>query len=271
MSERPRLFVTIEGYAVEGGLDIAGGPATCYSPTIALGRHAGPGDADDLWHEYERVLALVPELGFDGVRLTLEWARIEPRPGEVDESALVRYREVVVFARSLGLGVTSVLVDAVWPSWAGQEAWLLPWVIPCVIAHAQRVVSYLGDVLSGVLIFSQPRELVTNGFLGAGAPPWRRSALSSAGFAHAQIAAITAALRADETVSPLLVNSSAVATLDLSPSDLARARETLAVDELYVRSLLRGSGPTAVGPGLIVRHAGEWRVHAPEELLEVLR
>ena len=106
MERRPRRYVTLEGYAVEGGFDGPYQPATCYVPTIALGRHVGPGDADDLWHDYERVLDLVPALGFDGVRLNVEWARVEPRRGEVDDAALERYAEVARYATSLGLGVT---------------------------------------------------------------------------------------------------------------------------------------------------------------------
>jgi hypothetical protein len=60
MTERPRLFATLEGYAVEGGFDRTGEPMTCFSPTISLGRQAGPGAADDLWHHYEQVLDVVP-------------------------------------------------------------------------------------------------------------------------------------------------------------------------------------------------------------------
>jgi beta-glucosidase/6-phospho-beta-glucosidase/beta-galactosidase len=265
------MFVTIEGYAVEGGFDCPGGLATCYSPTIALKRQIGPGAADDLWREYETVLDFVPEMGFEGVRLTLEWARIEPRADQVDEAALARYREVVRHARLMSLDVTIVLVDAVWPAWLGQEAWLLPWVVPYAIAHARRVVEYLGDEITGVLVFARPQELVTTGFLKASAPPWRRSALDSASFAHAQIEHITDLLRHDDVVGPLIVSSSAVATLDLAAEDLMKARETMDVSEIYVRSLLRGSGPTAVNSGLLVQHAGQWRLNAPEELLRVLR
>jgi beta-glucosidase/6-phospho-beta-glucosidase/beta-galactosidase len=265
------MFVTLEGYAVEGGFDGPGGPATCYAPTIALKRQSGPGAADDLWRQYETVLDLVPEMGFDGVRLSLEWARIEPRAGEIDETALERYRDVAGHARSLGLGVTIALVDAVWPAWLGQEAWLLPWVVPYATSHARRVVEFLGDEITGVLVFTQPQELVTTGFLKASAPPWRRSALTSATFAHAQIEHITDLLRHDDVVGPRIVESSAVAMLDLAPEDLMKARETMEVSEIYLRSLLRGSGPTAVSAGLLVQHAGQWRLNAPEELLRVLR
>jgi beta-glucosidase/6-phospho-beta-glucosidase/beta-galactosidase len=271
MSERPRLFVTLEGYAVEGGFDRGGEPMTCYSPTIALGRHGGPGAADDLWRDYERVLDLVPSLGFEGVRLSVEWARIEPRDGEVDDDALRRYGEVVRHARSLGLLVTVAMVDAVWPSWLGMEAWLLPWVVPHVTGHARRLVDAFGEDATGFIVFALPDELVAHGFLLATAPPWRQSALKDASFAHAQIARISQSLRDDEIVGPRLVRRSAVISLDAALPDLVAARHASGADELYVRSLLRGSGPTSVSVGLLSNRGGEWRVSADEELLSALR
>jgi beta-glucosidase/6-phospho-beta-glucosidase/beta-galactosidase len=271
VTPRARLFVTLEGYAVEGGFDRPGGPATCYSPTIALGRHPGPGAADGLWRHYEDVLDLVPELGVAGVRLNVEWARVEPRADEVDESALRRYLDVVGHAHSLGLDVTVGLVDAVWPSWLGQEAWLLPWVAPYALAHARRVVDYLGEAITGVVVFTQPQELVTSGYLSASAPPWRRSALSDAAFAHAQIERITEELRRDDVVGAKVVAASTVVTLDAGPEGVLSARATFEGSEIYVRSLLAGSGPTRVGAGLVVHHGDQWRVSASEELLSALR
>ncbi len=271
MNERPRLFVTLEGYAVEGGFDRGGEPMTCYSPTIALGRHAGPGAADDLWHDYERVLDIVPSLGFEGVRLSVEWARIEPRSGEIDHGALHRYAEVVRHARSLGLLVSVAVIDSVWPSWLGLEAWLLPWVVPHVQGHARRMVDTFGDEATGFVLFTQPQELVTRGFLLATAPPWRKSALKDASFASAQIARITQSLVEDVIVGPRLVRRSAVISLDATPLELMAARNASDVDELYVRSLLRGSGPTSVSVGLLSTRGGEWRVSADDELLSALR
>jgi beta-glucosidase/6-phospho-beta-glucosidase/beta-galactosidase len=244
---------------------------TCYAPTIGLGRHVGPGAADDLWNDYEEVLKFVPILGFAGVRLTVEWARVEPRQGHQDEEAVRRYHDVIRYARSLGLDVTIALVDAVWPSWLGQEAWLLPWVVPHVIAHATRLVETFADDVTGVVAFTQPRELVSRGFLAGTAPPWRRSALTDASFANAQIEGLLDALGANVVVGPRLVRSSAVTSLDAAPENIVEARRSLDVDEIYVRSLLRGSGPTSTGAGLLALHGDEWRVNAPEELLSALR
>jgi beta-glucosidase/6-phospho-beta-glucosidase/beta-galactosidase len=271
MANRNKLLVTLEGYAVEGGFDRLGEPMTCYSPTIALGRHAGPGNADWLWRDYETVLDLVPSLGVDGVRITVEWARIEPRRGMVDEVALARYREVIRYARGLDLLVTVAIIDAVWPSWLGLEAWILPWTAPYVLNHARRVVEAFGDQATGFLAFTQSNELVTRGYLTKKAPPWRESAIKDAAFAHAQIERVFSSLRDDQLVGPRLVASSAVTTLDVAAEDLADARQSLDVEEIYVRSLLRGSGPTSVAQGLLVQHGDEWRINAPAELLDAFR
>jgi beta-glucosidase/6-phospho-beta-glucosidase/beta-galactosidase len=259
--------VTLEGYAVEGGLDGPYQPSTCFRPTIALGRHAGPGDADELWRDYEQVLDLVPSLGFDGVRLNVEWARVEPRRGEVDAAALERYAEVAQFARSLGLWVTVVIVDAAWPAWLGLEAWLLPWVVPHVIEQSRRVVEAV-PAADGVVVFADAESLV-NGFLDASAPPWRRGARVDAEMAHDQIDRILAALWDDLVVGPKVVATSASVSIDQSLADITAA---LAVpcDELYVRSLVRGHGPSAKA-GLLVKRTDGWRIDAPEGLLDVLR
>jgi hypothetical protein len=270
VDQRARLFVTLEGYAVEGGFDRPFEPATCYSPTIALGHHQGPGDANGLWNNYEQVIDLVPALGVDGVRLGVEWARIEPRRGQVDEEALDRYVNVGRHVHSLGLGLSIVLVDAAWPSWLGLEAWLLPWVVPDMVAHARRVVSAFGAD-TGVTAFANPDALVSGGYLSASAPPWRRRATTDAAMARRQIELITQLLREDPLIGPTLVPSWSTISLARLPEEIASRRASGSGTELYVRSLLAGVGPTGAPSGLLERHDGVWRVSATPELLRALR
>ena len=271
MDERPRLLVTLEGYAVEGGMDRPYEPATCYRPTIALGRHEGPGDGDGLWRDYEAVLDLIPDLGFAGVRISVEWARVEPRRGAIDTGALDRYALGVTHALALGLDVTIVLVDAAWPAWLGLEAWLLPWVAPDMVAHARRVVAHLGDLDVGVVGFADPQRLVAGGFLDATVPPWRTGASADARSARSQLASIDAALEADDLVGSRLVRSHRSISLDQPIDEIVAARAAGDVDELYVRSMLRGSGPTAARRGLVSRRNDLWVRDASAALLDALR
>lgn len=264
--------MTLEGYAVEGGFDRPYEPATNYSPTIALGRHAGPGDAEGLWDDYEKVMDLAASMGLAGVRLTLEWARIEPRRGRVDTGALDRYANVVRHARRLGLDVTVVLFDAAWPSWLGLEAWLLPWVVPHVLAHARRVVGHISGDVTGLVVFANPALLVEGGFLRGEGPPWRSREVEDARAAKGQIERIVGELETDDAVAALLVGSSAEVSLELSATQIAAFRDRATdLDEVYARSLVRGRGPSAVARGLLTREGDEWRVCASDELLEALR
>jgi beta-glucosidase/6-phospho-beta-glucosidase/beta-galactosidase len=251
---------------VEGGFDGPYQPSTCYRPTIALGRHDGPGDADGLWADYEQVLDLVPALGFDGVRLNVEWARVEPHRDHFDDVAFERYDDVAKYAKSLGLGVTTVVVDAAWPAWLGLEAWLLPWVVARVLAQARRVAQSPGA--TGVVVFADATSLV-NGFLDSSAPPWRRGARVDADLAQSQIDSILTQLRQDPLVGPKIVATTRSVRVDQPAAQLRAALES-ECDELYVRSLVRGHGPSA-SAGLLVKDGGRWRVDASEELLEVLR
>ena len=272
VTDRPLLLATLEGYAVEGGFDRPREPATCYRPTIALGRHEGPGEAEGLWRDYEQVIELAATLGIDGLRITLEWARIEPRRGVVDHAALDRYAEVARHVNELGLRVTVAIVDAAWPSWLGLEAWLLPWVVPCVVTHARLVVTHLGDALDRVLVFTTPNDLVTNGYLNESAPPWREGASDDAASARIQIDEIIRLLRADPVVGPKMVASSHTIGLDRTPQELTSERaRAVNCEEIYVRSLVRGAGPSAAPAGLLERNGNDWSVSASPELLRALR
>src|SRR5579863_1105605 len=53
------------------------------------------GDACDSWNRYEPDLDYIVELGLNSYRFSLEWARIEPRRGEIDYQALAHYRRML--------------------------------------------------------------------------------------------------------------------------------------------------------------------------------
>ena len=260
---RPRLFATLDGYAVEGGYDRGVGLATCYAPSIALGRLEGPGEAAQLWRDYEVVLEHAARIGLDGVRLVVEWARVEPRRGTVDDAALARYGEVVAYARGLGLDVTIVLFDAVWPLWAGLECWLLPWVAPYAIAHGRRVAAAL-TAASGVIVATRGADLVNGQFLDGTVPPFRVGARDDARSAHGALDRVVATLREDPAIAPRLVDS-------WREVSIGSAITGSGVDELHLRSLVAGFGPTAARSGLLVREGAGWIDGPGVALLDALR
>jgi beta-glucosidase/6-phospho-beta-glucosidase/beta-galactosidase len=264
VSTRAVVLGTLDGFSVEGGYDIAGGPTTCYAAASHLGMCAPTGDGPRLWERYEDAIDAAASLGLDGVRLSVEWARVEPRPQRRDVAALARYRRAIEHARSLGLRVTAVALDAAWPSWLGLEPWLMAWTEPEFARHVGALAEELGDVLDGLVTFARPRELVDGGLLRASGPPWRRSAGADAGTARSRISAMheralqhpaVGALARTFTEVPVVADASALATMIAS-----------ATGEVHLRSLVRGVGPTA-SPGALLEDTGRGWSAAHGDLL----
>jgi hypothetical protein len=257
MSTSPRTVVSVSAYACEGGLDGRYEPATCYSPTIALGRHPGPGAGEGLWENYEDVLDLAADVGVTGLCLEVSWARLEPRRGERDESALDRYQAVIAHARRRGMWVSVAAIDAAWPAWLGLEAWLMPWVTPVAIDYVNWLSSTLkADALN---VFAT-REHLTQGFLDdAAGPPWRRGAADDAVSAAKNLDDIERAVREGSSLDVVThVN------LDLDDADDG---VDYVVDEVHLRSLVRGTGPLCASRGLVARRGDQWVV-ADQSLVE---
>ena len=254
MTIKPRLLATVEGYAVEGGYDEPFAPTTCFAPAISLGHREAPGEAANLWRDFELAVRHVPELGFDGIRLSVEWARIEPRQGQIDEVALARYREMIAFAKSLHLHVTVVIIDQAWPAWLGQEAWLLPWVVPHFVEHVKRVVHEFSGLADNFILVANWAHLL-NGFTEMSGPPWRRRATDDAYRAQVQLRKMTDLILQDDSIAPLLVNEWYVVDAD-DLKGVAMVRAEGNREEIHVRSILEGFGPTKCNAGLLAR-AGE--------------
>lgn len=260
-----RTLATLEGYAVEGGLDVRFAPATCYAPTTALQRHGATREAAQLWRDYEVVVERAASLGLGGICLTLEWTRLAPDCGVFDEGAAQRYEAVLREARRLGLWTSVVLVDAVWPAWAGLEAWLLPWVQPVFVEHAQRVLERFDAVVDGVIPFRDADALIQRGFVTGTAPPWRRRASADARDALANVRELEQRVR--DLHRDKMVRSYRALDADVSAATLRDARADESIDEVHLRSLVRGVGPTAARAGLLVRDAEGWRVSAADALV----
>jgi beta-glucosidase/6-phospho-beta-glucosidase/beta-galactosidase len=81
-------------------------------------QHAGVvprGCATDFWHRWEEDVLNAHQLGCRAFRFSIAWARVEPREGEFDQSALDHYRAMVLRLRELGMEPIVTLCHFVWP------------------------------------------------------------------------------------------------------------------------------------------------------------
>lgn len=147
-----------------------------HADTCDLGPTAGNG----FYTRWPDDLALLVDLGVTDLRLTFDWARFQPKPGEFAGAWVERYEHVLGAARAIGLSVWASLYDAGVPKWLVNEggldhrdtvtAWWPRWV--------ERVADRFGGLVDGWIPFAEiPGNLPdqpwidTWQILGGGRPP----------------------------------------------------------------------------------------------------
>lgn len=105
------------------------------------------GDADDSYHRYQEDMQLLADAGLNAYRFSIEWARIEPSPGEFSRAALAHYRRMVDTATTLGLTPVVTLHHFTHPIWFEQQGgWLGGGAINAFVRYVEFVAQALRDV-----------------------------------------------------------------------------------------------------------------------------
>jgi len=74
-------------------------------------------DAVFSWSDFDKDLAALKYLGVSHFRFGVEWARIEPRRGEINTEALRRYAEMARHVRAAGIEPIVTLWHFTFPDW----------------------------------------------------------------------------------------------------------------------------------------------------------
>jgi hypothetical protein len=177
VQQRSRAIgVSIDGYAVEGGYDTDDGPATSFGAAQALGMVRRSLGSKGTFDHLSELVERIADVGANEVRLTMEWARLEPRPGELDHDAFAAYDRALRAAARRGLSAVVVLCDAAWPSWLGQEPWLSTWAPVRFASHAASVGARLDGQVRALVTFRAPNAAARRGWFEGTCPPFRRRA-----------------------------------------------------------------------------------------------
>ncbi len=145
------------------------------------------GRATDFWNRYKEDVDLAKGLGCTAFRLSLSWARLEPKAGVWDDSAFAHYREVLQYIRDAGMMTVVTLHHNTWPlhvEAAGDGAGMLDPLFPQRMSlYARHVAQRLGDLIDYYVTINEPNQLVygyIKGFWMSGYPmPPGRDPLAS--------------------------------------------------------------------------------------------
>jgi beta-glucosidase len=140
---------------------------------IATGDQCGL--ACDWWAHAEADFDRLRDLGMNGLRLSLEWSRIEPEEGRWDETALARYREMLQGLRARGIEPLVTLHHFTNPIWLEEHgAFAHDKAVSLFARYARRCVEALGDLCDFWCTVNEPNIYALVGYLVGTFPPGRK-------------------------------------------------------------------------------------------------
>lgn len=115
-------------------------------------------------------------LGQNAHRFSLEWARIEPQPGNFSSVAFEHYRRVIETLRQLKIKIFLTLHHFTLPGWlAKQGGWENPQSVKYFQRYVSKVVEELGSEVDFWLTINEPLVLASEGYLYGHWPPQVKS------------------------------------------------------------------------------------------------
>lgn len=134
------------------------------------------GWACDSWNRYPIDHELVQELGAGGLRLSLEWSRIEPEEGKFSDEAIEHYRKVLVDLRNRGIKRVVTLWHWTLPLWfADQYGWHHKRSVELFAHYCEKVMKELGDEIDILITLNEPRLHLNRGYIIGEFPPGKKN------------------------------------------------------------------------------------------------
>lgn len=200
--------VATAAFQVEGGINGPGEPANNWALWEAAGKVEPSGIAIDFWNRYEHALDKVAEMGCNCFRMGIEWARVEPEEGEIDEAALAHYQDILDACKARGLEPVVTLHHFTHPHWLGPDFWLQSDSPERFVAWTKLVHERFKDSCRLWITLNEANLLPAASYIFGMFPPGRRGALAMAGAAlDHMVAAHIKAYHAIHTAQPNAVVS----------------------------------------------------------------
>ena len=151
---------------------------------------SSPSRACDHWNRVDTDVALLKDLNVQHYRLGLEWARVEPRPGEFDNAAIEHYRDELGKLRDAGITPLVTLHHFNNPVWFEDAGGFLEREATGVFQrYVQHMVGALGDLCNEWITINEPNIYATHAYYFGLWPPGHKS-LKTLTRVYQQLAAV---------------------------------------------------------------------------------
>ncbi len=139
------------------------------------------GQACNWWENAEADLDIAADMGTNAHRLSLEWSRIEPEPSVFDQSALDRYRQILLALHARDIEPMVTLHHFSNPLWLVEKGdFTNNIVIDYFRRYTAKVVEALGDLIPKWVTINEPMVYMFSRYLdGAFPAPSGKRGMSS--------------------------------------------------------------------------------------------
>ena len=159
-----QLGVATASAQIEGGE--VGSNWNTYSDAGKISDGSNIKRANDHWNRYKEDAELLSSLGIRNYRMSVEWARIEPKQGEFDYGAIQHYRKEIQYLHSLGISVLVTLYHFSHPQWfEDMGAFASAKNIDVFLRFVHFTVEQLGDLVSEWCTLNEPNVYAVNSFM----------------------------------------------------------------------------------------------------------
>jgi beta-glucosidase len=134
-------------------------------------------DAVFSWTRFDRDLAALRQLGVSHFRFGVEWARIEPQPGKINQAALARYVRMARELRAAGIEPVVTLWHFTFPDWLydpeakGRSNFLHPDAPEAWRRHVERVAKAMAPYVRIYVPQNEPNGALQLGWIAGHWPP----------------------------------------------------------------------------------------------------
>ncbi|WP_194818646.1 family 1 glycosylhydrolase [Nocardia sp. XZ_19_385] len=151
--------VAASGYQAEGHA-----PDSNWARYVAAGKTEDPYlESIDFFSRYRSDIQLAADLGVKVYRMGIEWARVQPRPGEWDENGFRFYDTVIATIKAAGMRPMLTLDHWVYPGWeVDRGGWANPGMVEDWLTNARKVVDRYAPTDPLWVTFNEPAMYVIN-------------------------------------------------------------------------------------------------------------
>lgn len=137
-----------------------------------------PDESGAQWWERENAekdIHALASLNLKSLRISIEWARIEPYEGKFDATALLRYKKIISYLKSNNIVPILTLNHFTLPLWVAKNGgWQSAKIQLSFAQYVKRIVSEFSGISHWITI-NEPNSLVTAGYITRYFPPHKEN------------------------------------------------------------------------------------------------